>query len=160
MSIVNKIRDEVENHPNAIALEWLHPQSGHDVVDKTTYCAMWERANLIAQGLRVLVPSFSPPALFDRSTCLISPNTSLVGVLLDEGSDLAFLFLGILISRMVVLPLDPDDPVERLRLALQDSKPSVVVVKVVSTLTTKQAEQTTQQPPLWKQKSLSFVTQC
>ncbi|WIX93030.1 amino acid adenylation domain-containing protein [Amycolatopsis sp. DG1A-15b] len=50
-----------------------------------------------------------------------------VGVHLHRGPDLLVALLGVLKSGAVYLPLDPDQPAERLDLILRDADPSVVV---------------------------------
>jgi acyl-CoA synthetase (AMP-forming)/AMP-acid ligase II len=131
MSVVCKIRESAKCSPGAIALEWLDLRSS-DGLQRHTYLEIWNKVKLIASGLRALVPSFSPPANFNRATCVVSPVESLVGILVDEGSDLPCLFLAVLVAQMVVLPLDPDDPLARLRQSVMDANPSVLVVKVIA----------------------------
>jgi acyl-CoA synthetase (AMP-forming)/AMP-acid ligase II len=95
-----------------------------------TYKEVWLRSVHMAQRLRALAPAtFAPPAVFNPTTCLVLPRTALVGILVDEGFHLPILFLAVLVAKMVILPLDPDDPVERLSLTLGDAKPSILVVK-------------------------------
>ncbi|MBE8524337.1 amino acid adenylation domain-containing protein [Amycolatopsis sp. H6(2020)] len=96
------VEAQVDRTPDAVAVLGGEP---------VTYRELDERANrlaaaLAAQGVR---------------------REDRVGVYLQRGPDLLVALLGVLKSGAVHLPLDPDQPAERLDLILRDADPAVVV---------------------------------
>jgi len=81
--------------------------------ERTTYCALNERANQIAHHLIKL--GARPDVL--------------VGVFLERNSDLLPAILGVLKSGSAYVPLDPNYPRERLAAILEDANASVVLTQ-------------------------------
>ncbi|TDB99218.1 amino acid adenylation domain-containing protein, partial [Micromonospora fluostatini] len=79
--------------------------------DTVTYRDLDRRANQLAHHLRAL--GVGPDAL--------------VGVLLEQSADLAVALLGVLRAGGAYLPLDPEQPTQRLALMLADARPAVVL---------------------------------
>ncbi|KXK61574.1 non-ribosomal peptide synthetase [Micromonospora rosaria] len=79
--------------------------------DTVTYRDLDRRANQLAHHLRTL--GVGPDAL--------------VGVLLEQSADLAVALLGVLRAGGAYLPLDPEQPRQRLALMLADARPAVVL---------------------------------
>ncbi|KAJ1488647.1 hypothetical protein T484DRAFT_1886947 [Baffinella frigidus] len=119
MTVVSCIRDVALRHPAAPALAWLPATSlnGADTgVQQLSYKEVWSSAEGMADALRKLAP-------------VEAAGGASVAVLVDEGTALPLLMLAILVARMVILPLDPDDPTDRLARALKDARPRIIVAK-------------------------------
>jgi acyl-CoA synthetase (AMP-forming)/AMP-acid ligase II len=121
MTVVSCIRDATLRAPTATALRWLPSTSietgaDHGIQD-LSYEEIWASALGIATALGRLAQGEA------------GSGGDAVGLLIDEGTALPLMMLAVLLARMVILPLDPEDPAERLGKALSDARPRILVAK-------------------------------
>lgn len=75
-----------------------------------SYRAMWALVSNLAASLQQLA----------AASCRVA-------VMIEEGPDLAFLELAVLVAGMIIVPIDPSQPADRLALMIADIEPSLLV---------------------------------
>ena len=119
--LLDKIRGYAEAHPKSPALIWVNTAvSSTPQVETWTYDKVWTQGALIAQGLHDLVNFLT----------LDSKHIELgvkVGVMITEGPLLAISELAVHQAGMVIVPVDPYEPVTRLQYLLDDVECSVIL---------------------------------
>ena len=105
------IRRIVRESPLRTALLW---DDGSLPLKRWNYATVWEASTRIAKRLQSALPA---PEQRGAS----------VGVLLDDGPLLPVLQLSILRAGLVLVPLSPHEPLQRLQHVLDDARPALVV---------------------------------
>jgi amino acid adenylation domain-containing protein len=104
-TVIHLFEEQAERRPHAVALL----AQGQIL----TYGALEQRANLLA----------------DELVALGSGPETVVGVVLDRSFDLVVALVGILKTGAAYLPLDGRQPIERLRLMVDDSDCAILVLR-------------------------------
>ena len=125
---------ERARHPvlgRARALLWLPSPATHpDLRVEWSYSELWSRALAAAERLATLgaipPPSVEPPTLSPLQRA--SNRSHVVGVLVEEGPELAAAELAVAVAGCAVSPLSPADPPARLAAILEDARCAAVIV--------------------------------
>ena len=120
-SVTARIQASVDQRPDATALTWI-PYAGRPPQTRS-YSAVWSRAHSIAHALRKAAGSMRAKG------CTAFPTQPTVGLMVDEGPMLPVTMLGILLARMVIVPMDPNDPAPRLQAIADDAEPAIIVAQ-------------------------------
>ncbi|MGA9377216.1 MAG: amino acid adenylation domain-containing protein, partial [Phormidium sp.] len=97
--------EQVESNPEAIAVVWSE--------QKLTYRELNNRANQLAEYLKTLGVE----------------TEEIIGICVERSLEMVIGILGIIKAGAAYLPLDPENPSERLNLMLQDAKVKTVLTK-------------------------------
>lgn len=125
---------ERARHPvlgRARALLWLPSPATHpELRVEWSYSELWSRALAAAERLATLgaipPPSVDPPTLSPLQRA--SNRSHVIGVLVDEGPELAAAELAVAVAGCAVAPLSPADPPARLAAILEDARCAAVIV--------------------------------
>ena len=138
-SVTSLIHAKVMQRPDSTAIIWL-PVPGKPVQIQS-YAVVWSRAKTVARSLR------KASASLQSQGCTIFPDQQTVGLMIDEGPLLPIAMLGILLARMIIVPLDPNEPVPRLRSIVDDAEPGIIIAQGEGAMAKVRALQGTSPPP-------------
>ena len=113
------------------ALLWLPSPATHpDFRVEWSYSELWSRAVAAAERLATLgaipPPDVEPPTLSPLQNP--SHRSDVIGVLIEEGPELAVALLAVAVAGCAVAPLSPADPPARLAAVLEDARCAAVLV--------------------------------